>query len=104
MNREFGKIIVLLIFLSFCFAVRNTWGLRYLEDIQENAPSFIKSNGFEVIGSQGYQTNTFMGTARVWYTVKKDDLVYECAVVKRNYNYHLYCLRVLNAVNISTSQ
>lgn len=95
--------IILLIILMFVvpFIARNTWGLRFLDDIKQDAPMFLADNGFKVIGCQGYTTYVFYGTAIVYYTVEKDGNLYECAVMKRNNNYHLYNLEVKSPVNIS---
>lgn len=98
-------VVIILIVLIVALAgipIRNTWGLRFLDDIKENAPTFLESNGFKVIGYQGYQTNTFYGTAKVWWTVEKDTYLYECAVKKINGEYHLYNLEVKSPVNISS--
>ena len=91
-------VIVLLVF-SGSFIARNTWGLRYLDDIRENAPQFLEDNGFTVMGCQGYETYLFQGTAKVWFTIKQQDIVYECSVMKRNGDYQLYNLEVTDIIN-----
>ena len=100
-------IVICLIFVILFgggFIARNTIGLRHLEDIQTNGIEFLHQNGFDVIGCQGYQTDLWIGSAKVWFTMTKDEYLYECAVVKRDNNFHLYNLKIKNAVNISVNE
>ena len=96
-------VIIILVLGFAVFGIMNTLGLRHLEDIQENAPAFLKANGFDVICTQGFQTYTFKGSAFVWWTMKREGLIYQCAVMKRRGEYQLYNLKVMNAVNISAN-
>lgn len=98
-------VLVLIVLIPvLLFPLRQTIGLRFLEDIKKNAPVFLQENGFEVIGRQGFQTCLFQGSAVVWFTIKRDNYLYECAITKRRGEYQLYSLNIKNAVNISVQQ
>jgi len=89
-----GIIVAIILFITL---LSFTVGTRSLEDIKANAPFYLEGQGFEVVGYQGYQHSIIMGSY-VWYTMTKDDIVYECAVMKWGGEYHLYNLRAVNAV------
>lgn len=88
------KIIVaaIAVLLSGCNAAN-------VPDLKANAPAAIEANGFQVVGYQGYQYGIFGGY--VWYTAKRDGIVYEMAVMKWSGEYHLYNIKALNAVQTS---
>lgn len=98
MLKEFGKVggIIVAIIL-FITLLSFTVGTRGLADLKANAPSYLEGQGFNVVGYQGYQHSIIMGPF-VWYTMTKDDIVYECAVIEWQGEYQLYELKAINAV------
>lgn len=89
------KFIVVFMFIIGC-------GYGNIDYIKQHASETLKSNGFEIIGYQGYDIGygipfTVYGGANVWYTIKdKEGVVYECALKRWNNEIHIYNLRALN--------
>lgn len=70
-----------------------------VEEIKQNAAQVWASNGFEVVGYQGYQWATMdQWGGRVWYTVKRGNVTYEGNISKWGKEFHIYNLRALDAV------
>ena len=72
-------------------------------DIKANAASVWRSNGFEIVGYEGYQSGSIGDTwgGMVWYIVKRtgrDDVIYNGALTKWGDEFHTYELKAIDAV------
>lgn len=72
-------------------------------EIKVNAASVWRSNGFEIVGYEGYQSGSIGDTwgGMVWYIVKrtgKDDVIYHGALTKWGDEFHTYKLAAIDAV------
>jgi hypothetical protein len=65
-------------------------------NIKESARTVWHSNGFEVVGYQGYQ-HTFRGGC-VWYTLSRNNITYKGCIQKNGNEYHLYNIKALDAI------
>lgn len=81
--------ILLIILLLTPLIIRRTVGLKFLNDIKEHGPDTLRQEGFEVIRYLSYESHTFLGTARVWFRVKKKEELYNCGIIKMDGVYFL---------------
>jgi len=92
-------LFILLFFIVGC-------GSANLEDVKQNAPKVWESNGFEIVGYQGYlwylgMPGTSYGGALVWYTLHKipdNGIIYQGAIQRWGDEYHIYFLRAKDAI------
>ena len=92
-------LLILLFFIAGC-------GSGNLENVKQNAPEVWKSNGFKILGYQGFQwyeylPGTSYGGALVWYTLHKipdNGLIYEGALLRWGEEYHIYALKAKDAI------
>jgi hypothetical protein len=101
---DFVKIFVGIVvgIISLVFIVSLPWmifGGTRVADIKQAAPQVWASNGFQVLGYQGYELTLFARPGGcVWYTVKRDNTVYQGCISMWGDEYHIYSLRALNAI------
>jgi len=91
------ETIILIIFFSLFIA--NGWG--NLSDVKANAANVFRTNGFKVIGYEGYNWGARIGSyggAAVYYLLEKDNIIYEAALQKWGAEYHIYNIVALNAI------
>lgn len=66
-------------------------------DIKEHAQTVWQSNGFEVVGYQGYEATQYGGC--VWYTITRNNVTYDGCIQKRRDEYHIYNIKALDAIS-----
>lgn len=64
--------------------------------VNSRAAQYYQSHGFKVLGYQGYNINS-IGRC-YWYTVQRDQTIYDSCLVRWNNEIHEYNLRAINAV------
>lgn len=78
----------------------------HVDYVKANADEVWKSNGFTVIGYQGYAygsgiPHTNLGGAQVWYTLKKnndDTIVFQGSLKRWENEIHIYHLSAIDAI------
>ena len=90
--KKFIIAAIAVIILSGCSASN-------VDIIKQNAAKTFNSNGFEVVGYQGYEWAGFgQWGGCVWYTVKRGTTTYDGCVSKWGDEFHIYSLTALDAV------
>jgi hypothetical protein len=72
-----------------------TWNVAY---VKQQAPAYLKAQGYEIVAYEGYETSGPFCGGYVWYEVKRSDspIVYQLALCKWGNELHMY-----NVKNIS---
>ena len=85
-------------FIMLCLVLFLSIGCsRNVDEVKLHASDIFKSNGFEIVGYQGYQLSPIFG-GRVWYTLKKGDISYQAALIQWFDEYHIYDLAAIDAI------
>lgn len=97
-------IFLIVVLLLIGVLLSGCW--QNIDNVKQHATDVWKSNGFTVVGYQGYNAGTAIplspyGGAFVWYTLKKspdNGLTYEGAIQRWGNEYHIYSLKAKDAI------
>ena len=77
------------------------FGCTYNVDyVKEKAPEVFKTNGFEIVGYEGYQGFMSHCGGRVWYLIKRPEspTIYHAYLCKWGDEIHIYNLESINSL------
>lgn len=101
------EYVIVLLLAAAVFSVpvnALVFGASNVGYVRERAESVWQTNGFEVVGYQGYERSMCWfdyGCGNVWYTLERrggEGIVYEGALQRWGDEIHLYSIRAIDAI------
>lgn len=94
------KITIIIIIALVALLYFGGCNYRNIPSIKQHSKETIETNGFTLVGYEGYQVGNVLGRpgGRVWYIIERNGVNYDVCVSKWGEEYHLYCLKALDAI------